>query len=130
MSGGFSPETRHQQIEKQSHRCALLNLEVDVLEGHHCMPKVRGGSNDPRNCIELAGEKAYCAYGVPVEDVHERCDFKALHEGLFLHPETLEFVTREQMPDYCFKNGDRNVPEKRENKHSKKSKYKGGENII
>ena len=105
MSGGFSPETRHQQIEKQSHRCALLKLEVDVLEGHHCMPKVRGGSNDPRNCIELAGEKAYCAYGVPVEDVHERCDFKALHEGLFLHPETLEFVTRDQMPEYCFRTG-------------------------
>lgn len=126
MSGGFSPETRHNQIEKQSHRCALLNLEVDKLEGHHCMPKIRGGSNNPHNCIELAGDKAYCAYGVPVEDIHEKCDQLALRDGLFLHPDTLEFVPRDQMPLDCFKNGDCNLPEKRNNKRMKNKKCGGG----
>lgn len=120
MSGGFSPETRHNQIEKQGHRCALLKLEVDFLEGHHCMPKVRGGSNNPHNCISLAGEGAYCAYGVRVEDTHEFCDRKALDEDLFLHPDTLEFVPREQMPLDCFRNGDIRVEKAK--KHGKKGK--------
>ena len=99
---GFSPETRHKQIEIQGHRCALLNIEVDVLDRHHCMPKCRGGSNDPKNCIELAGYNAYSVYGLPVEDIHEYCDRKALREGLYLHPETLSFVTRDEMPEECF----------------------------
>ncbi|MDD4027017.1 MAG: hypothetical protein PHO75_02395 [Candidatus Shapirobacteria bacterium] len=126
MSGGFSPETRQHQKELQNHRCALLHLEVDILEGHHCIPKIRGGSNNPHNCIELAGEGAYCAYGFPVSDIHEMCDRKALDEGLFLNPDTLEFVPREQMPNDCFRNGNCNLPEKRNNKHMKKSKCKGG----
>lgn len=118
---GFSPETRHQQIEKQEHRCALLKLEVDVLEGHHCIPKVRGGSNNPHNCVEIAGEGAYCAYGVPVEDVHARCDLLALKGDLFLHPDTLEFVTRDQMPKDCFRNENMiDCPEKKRKKHKKR----------
>ena len=120
MSGGFSPETRQRQIEIQGHRCALLKLEVDILEGHHCMPKIRGGSNDPHNCIELAGYGAYCAYGVPVEDTHEFCDRKALDEDLFLHPDTLEFVTKDKMPPDCFRSGDISIDKPK--KHRKKGK--------
>lgn len=123
---GFSPEIRYHQVEKQSHRCALLKLEVDVLEGHHCMPKVRGGSNNPHNCVEVAGENAYCVYGVPVEDIHEMCDRKALDEGLFLHPDTLEFVPREQMPLDCFKNQDMSIdkPKKHKKKNGKTTRHR------
>lgn len=122
MSGGFSPETRQRQIEIQGHRCALLKLEVDVLEGHHCMPRCRGGSNNPHNIVELAGEKAYCVYGVPVDDIHEFCDRKALYEDLFLHPDTLEFVPRHEMPIDCFKNQDMSIDKPK--KHRKKGKKK------
>ena len=122
---GFSPETRHHQVEKQSHRGALLKLEVDVFEGHHCVPKVRGGSNNSHNCIEVAGENAYCVYGVPVKDIHEICDKKALEEGLYLHPDTLEFVPREQMPPDCFRSGKPSVEKNkkhRKNGHKKHTK--------
>ena len=122
MSGGFSPETRHRQVEIQGHRCALLKLEVDILEGHHCMPRCRGGSNNSHNCLEVAGYGAYCAYGVPVKDVHEMCDKKALEEGLYLHPDTLEFVPREQMPPDCFRSGKPSVDKHK--KHLKKGKKK------
>lgn len=121
MSGGFSPEVKRHQIEKQNHRCALLKLEIDILEGHHCMPKCRGGSNNPHNIIEVAGQGAYCAYGVPVEDVHEKLDRLAIDEGLFLHPDTLEFVPRDQMPDDCFRNPNEKVEQK---KHKKKKHHK------
>ena len=129
---GFSPEVRHTQIEVQHHRCALLDLEVDVLEGHHCVPKCRGGSNNSHNCVELAGTRAYCVYGFPVEDVHERCDMKALCKGTYLNPDTLEFVPREQMPEDCFRSGKsvdraeirRNKKKgKKGNKHSKHKKF-------
>lgn len=120
MSGGFSPEVRQHQIEKQSHKCALLKLEVDILEGHHCVPKSKGGSNNPHNCIELAGEGAYSVYGFPVEDVHNRCDLISLTGELYLHPDTLEFVPREQMPDDCF----RNPNSKLETKKGKKKPHK------
>lgn len=119
----FSPEIRHNQIDVQGHRCALLKLEVDVLQGHHCVPKCRGGSNNPINCVQLAGENAYCAYGVPVEDVHEICDRKALREDLYLHPLTLEFVPRNEMPVECFRNNDPNsLPEVKKSKYKKKKK--------
>lgn len=123
MSGGFSPETKHRQIEIQQHRCALLKMEVDILEGHHCMPKVRGGSNNPHNCIEVAGQGAYSVYGIPVDDIHEMCDRKALDDGLFLHPDLLEFVPREQMPKDCFREGyiECNMDKKR---HKKGKKHK------
>lgn len=101
----FSPETRHKQIEKQNHRCALLKLEVDQLQGHHCVPKSLGGSKNPHNCIELAGENSYCVYGFKVEDMHEICDRNAFDRRLFLHPDTLEFVSIDKMPDDCFSGG-------------------------
>lgn len=126
MSGGFSPETRQRQIEIQGHRCALLGVEVDKLEGHHCVPKVLGGSNNPHNCRELAGNGAYSVYGIPVPDIHEQCDQKALKERLYLHPDTLEFVTRDKMPEDCFRNEHfaemPDIPKAREKKHRKKGK--------
>ena len=122
---GFSPEVRHHQIDIQGHRCALLDLEVDVLEGHHCVPKCRGGSNNSHNCVELAGTRAYCVYGFPVEDVHERCDMKALCKGVYLNPDTLEFVPRNEMPDDCFRAGKSvNCSEKKAKKARKKERKK------
>lgn len=102
--GGFSPETRYYQVEKQEHRCALLEVEVTHLEGHHCVPKHLGGSNNPHNCIELAGQKSTTFDGEPVIDVHEICDQIAFTKRKFLHPDTLMFVTREEMPPDCFRN--------------------------
>lgn len=119
----FSKETRHQVIEEQNHRCAVLGLEVDVLEGHHAVPQCRGGSNYKHNCIEVAGFNAYCAYGVPVEDVHERLDRLAIDKGLYLHPDTKEMVTRDKMPEDCFKNPNfASMPEVRRVKEKKKHK--------
>ena len=98
---GFSPEIRHHQKENQHNRCALLNLEVDILEGHHCCPRILNGSNNRHNCIMLAGYGAYSAYGLPVEDIHEKFDRLALDEGLFLHPDSLELVTKDKLPEDC-----------------------------
>ena len=121
----FSKEVRHQQIEEQNHRCAILGLEVDVLEGHHAVPQCRGGSNSKHNCIEVAGFNAFCAYGIPVEDVHERLDRLAIDQGLYLHPDTKEMVTRDKMPEDCFKNKNlASMPEVRRVKEKKKHKKK------
>jgi len=124
----FSKEVRHQQIEEQNHRCAILGVEVDVLEGHHAVPQCRGGSNIKHNCIEVAGFNAYSVYGIPVDDIHEKLDRLAIDEGVYLHPDTKELVTRDQMPEDCFKNKNlsglpeiRKVKEKKKHKkHSKK----------
>ncbi len=102
--GKFSPEIRRETKARQNNRCALLNLEVTNLEGHHCVPVCLGGSNNAHNCVELAGDRSRTKQGEPVVDVHEVCDRKALNERLFLHPDTLEFVTRDEMPDDCFRN--------------------------
>lgn len=117
---GFSHEIRHHQIASQGHRCALLKLEVDILEGHHCCPRTLNGSNNNHNCIMLAGYGAYSVYGFPVEDIHEKYDRLALDEGLFLHPDTLELVTRDKLPLDCFK--DNQMPEIRKTKKKKKIK--------
>lgn len=99
----FSKEIKHQVIREQNHRCAVLDIEVDVLEGHHAYPVCRGGSNDRHNCIEVAGYNSYSVYGLPVENVHKRLDKLAIEDNIFLHPDTLEFVTRDQMPIDCFR---------------------------
>lgn len=100
---GFSPEIRREKKAEQNNRCALLGLEVNILEGHHCIPKIRGGSNKIDNCIEVTGENAYCAYGIPVPDVHEILDRLALDCGLYIHPEKLILVTADMMPLKCFR---------------------------
>lgn len=100
---GFSHEILQEKRVLQNNRCSLLNLEVDVLEGHHALPKALGGSNNKHNCILLAGYHATCAYGVEVPDVHEKNDQKAFKERLFLHPDTLQYVTIDQMPEDCFR---------------------------
>ena len=126
MSGGFSPELRHQVIEDNNHRCQILGLQVDKLEGHHALLKSHGGSNHPKNCIMLAGYGAYCAYGVPVEDVHEIADKMGIQHRLYLNPETLEYVTKDELPIECFRDNNREnygvMPQLREKK--KKHKHK------
>ena len=125
----FSKEIRNNQIEVQQGKCAILGIEVDVLEGHHCMPQCRGGSNNKHNCREVAGFNAYSVYGIPVEDVHEELDRLAIDKGLYLHPDTKELVTRDKMPLDCFRNSNlaqmpevRKVKEKKH--HKKKNKHK------
>lgn len=103
---GFSKEICRSQAERQDGRCAILGLQVDVLEGHHALMKRDGGSDDPKNCIMLAGYGAYCAYGVPVEDVHEKADLMGIRNRLYLHPETLTYVNRDELPKECFRNKD------------------------
>ena len=99
---GFSPEIRREKKAEQKGRCALIGLEIDFLEGHHAIPKMRGGSNNKHNCIEVSGEKSYCAYGVPVPDIHEVLDRLAIDFGLYLHPDKLILVTSDLMPSDCF----------------------------
>jgi len=118
----FSKEVLRVKKEECSHRCNLLDVEVDVLEGHHCMPQCRGGSNNPHNCMMLAGYNACSVYGQPVEDVHEKYDRLAIDSGLFLHPDTKELVTADQMPSDCFKGPKEIIIRKIERSKEKKKK--------
>ena len=117
---GFSHELLHEKREATKNHCQILNQEIDIIEGHHCCPKSLNGSNNKHNCVMLAGYGAYSVYGFPVEDIHEKYDRLALDEGLFLHPDTLELVTREKLPLDCFR--DNQMPEVRKTKKKKKTK--------
>lgn len=121
---GFSKEVLHQKKEECHNHCSILDVEVNVLEGHHALPKALGGSNNPHNCIMLAGYDAYSVYGLPVPDVHEENDRKAFDQRLFLHPDTLEYVTIDKMPSDCFKTDKERTLETLERKQNKKKKKK------
>lgn len=119
----FSKEQRHQAIEEQNHKCLILGIEVDVLEGHHAVPQCKGGSNHRINLEEVAGFNAYSVYGVPVEDVHEKLDRLAIDKGIYLHPITKEYVSRDQMPSECFRSGNfAEMPKIRKSNKEKKHK--------
>lgn len=100
---GFSHEVLDEKRKATNNQCQILHREVSVLEGHHAIPKCLGGSNNPHNCIMLAGYDAVNVYGVEEPDIHEIADQKALKQRLFLHPDTLEYVTADKMPDDCFR---------------------------
>jgi len=106
---GFSHELLHEKREATKNHCQIIGQEVNVLEGHHAIPKCMGGSNNSHNCIMLSGYDSYSVYGIKVPDVHEEADQMALKRRLFLHPDTLEYVTIDKMPEDCFRNGKNNT---------------------
>ena len=109
----FGKEIKRQTRTEQDNICAMTGIKSRRLDVHHRLPVCKGGSDRIENAIGVLGEK-------DVQDVHEKYDRLAVDHNLFLHPDG-RLVTRDEMPDECFKFKDHGMPIRRE-RHRKRGK--------
>lgn len=98
---GFSDNTKQAAREQQHGICPVCGNKLCThkhVEGHHKLPKSRGGNNSLDNCVMVGGD-------VRGLDCHEKLDRNALDRGLiFISPEQPE-VPISEVPDSLGKAG-------------------------
>lgn len=89
---GFSNEIKKKAVDQQRGICPVCGDKLSgKCEGHHRLPKSRGGNNSLENCVIVHGSKG--------RDCHNILDIEALEKGLiFLSPEFPEVPIME-VPD-------------------------------
>lgn len=89
---GFKPAVKQEALEKQHGICPVCGEKLSgKCEGHHALPKSRGGNNSVENCVILHGSKG--------RDCHEEKDIEALKEGLIFIPPSGPVVPISEVPD-------------------------------
>lgn len=89
---GFKPAVKQEALEKQHGICPVCGEKLSgKCEGHHALPKSRGGNNSVENCLIVHGSKG--------RDCHEAKDQEALKEGLIFIPPNGPIVPIMEVPD-------------------------------
>ena len=122
----FPKEVKRTVRQEQDNICFSCGEKVKEVEVHHRLPQCLGGSDRVENAVGLCSGEHGKGENSP-DDCHEKFDRLAIDSNLFLHPDG-RLVTRDEMPNECFKYENHGMPQRRQSNerhktHIRRKKY-------